>query len=126
MVSDTLQDDVETVDILPSIKSDHSAITLTLNGIDESKGGPSFWKFNSTLVNDNEYCQLFHENFKMWLEEFKEVIDKRVLWDLLKYKIRLFTIDYSKIKARSRRVNLTEVEGKLRRCKEKCDAEPSI
>ena len=33
---------------------------------------------------------------------------------------------YSKIKARSRRVNLIEVEGKLRRCKEKCDAEPSI
>ena len=115
LVSDTLQDDVETVDIIPSIKSDHSAITLALNGIDESKGGPSFWKFNSTLVNDNEYCQLLDENFKMWLEEFKEVIDKHVLWDLLKYKIRLFTIDYSKIKARSRRVNLIEVEGKLRR-----------
>ena len=62
----------------------------------------------------------------MWLKEFKEVIDKRVLWDLLKYKIRLFTIDYSKIKARSRRANLIKVEGKLRRCKEKCDAEPSI
>ena len=126
MVSDTLQEHVETVDIIPSTKSDHSAITLALNGIDESKGGPSFWKFNSTLVNDNEYCQLLDGNFKMWQEEFKEIINKRVVWDLLKYKIRLFTIDYSKIKARSRRANLIEVEGKLRRCKEKCDAEPSI
>ena len=107
MVSDTLQEDVETVDIIPSTKSDHSAITLALNGIDESKGGPSFWKFNSTLVNDNEYSQLLDENFKMWLEEFKEVIDKRVLCDLLKYKIGLFTIDYSKRKARSRRANLS-------------------
>ena len=53
LVSDTLQEHVETVDIIPSTKSDHSAITLALNGIDESKGGPSFWKFNSTLVNNN-------------------------------------------------------------------------
>ena len=126
LVIDTLQEDVETVDLIASTKSNHSAITLALNGIDESKGGPSFWKFNSTLVNDNEYCQLLDKNFKMWQEEFKEIIDKRVLWDLLKYKIRLFTIDYSKIKARSRRANLIKVEGKLRRCKEKCDAEPSI
>ena len=103
---DTLQEDVETVDLIASTKSNHSAITLALNGIDESKGGPSFWKFNSTLVNDNEYCQLLDKNFKMWQEEFKEIIDKRVLWDLLQYKIRLFTIDYSKIKTRSRRANL--------------------
>ena len=43
-----------------------------------------------------------------------------------KYKIRLFTINYSKIQDRSRRANLTEVEEKLRCCKEKCDAAPSI
>ena len=51
---DTLQEDVETVDLIASTKSNHSAITLALNGIDESKGGPSFWKFNSMLVNSNE------------------------------------------------------------------------
>ena len=84
LVSDTLQEDVESVEIIPSIKSDHSAITLALNGIDDSKGGPSFWKFNSTLVNDNEYCHLLDGNFKIWQEEYKEIIDKRVLWDLLK------------------------------------------
>ena len=74
----------------------------------------------------NNNSQLLDGNFKMWQEEFKEIINKRVVWDLLKYKIRLFTIDYSNIKARSRRANLIEVEEKLCRCKEKCDAEPSI
>ena len=49
--------------------------------------GPSFWKFNSTLVNDSNYRDLLDENIKNWLEEFKEVVDKRVLRDLLKYKI---------------------------------------
>ena len=64
-------------------------------------------------------------NLKNWLEEFKEVVDKRVLWDLLKYKIRQFTIDYSKSKARIRRAKLNEIEDKLRRCSEKCDSDPS-
>ena len=42
LVSDTLQEDVESVDIIPSTKSDPSAITLAFNGIDDCKGGPSF------------------------------------------------------------------------------------
>ena len=74
--------------------TDHSAIALSINGIDVSKRGPSFWKFSCSLVNDNNYCDLFDTNIKSWLEEFKDV-DKRVLWDLLKYKIRQLTINYS-------------------------------
>ena len=42
LVSDTLQEDVESVDLMPSTKSGPSAITLAFNGIDDSKGGPSF------------------------------------------------------------------------------------
>ena len=84
LVNDSLQDDIVSVDIIPSIKSDHSAITLSINGIDDSKRGPSFWKFNCSLVNDNNYCDLLDTNIKSWLEEFKDVVDKRVLWDLLK------------------------------------------
>ena len=42
LVNDSLQDDIVSVDIIPSIKSDHSAITLWINGIDDSKRGPSY------------------------------------------------------------------------------------
>ena len=86
--------------------TDHSAITyLSINGIDVSKRGPSFWKFSCSLVNDNNYCDLFDTNIKSWLEEFKDV-DKRVLWDLLKYKIRQLTINYSES------ICLSRVEGR--------------
>ena len=44
LISDGLQDDVVSVDIKPSIKSDHSAITLLINGVDDSERGPRFWK----------------------------------------------------------------------------------
>jgi len=64
-------------------------------------------------VNDNNYRDLLDTNIKSWLEEFKEVVDKRVLWDLLKYKIRQFTINYSKTKARNRRAKVNVLEEKL-------------
>ena len=50
---------------------------------------------------------------------------KRVLWDLLKYKIRQFTINYSKTKPRDRRAKVNELEEKLQNCTEKCDKDPS-
>ena len=39
----------------------------------------------------------------MWLEEFEMVTDKRVRWDLIKYKIRQVTIKYSNERACERR-----------------------
>ena len=60
-----------------------------------------------------------------WLEEFKEVQDKRVLWDLIKYKIRERTITYSKSKARERRAKLQKVEDKPKERTEKCDIDPN-
>ena len=55
-------------------------------------GDQAFWKFNSTLINDQEYCDLLRLEYKNWLEDFKEVSDKRVLWALIKYKIIQRTI----------------------------------
>ena len=73
-------------------------------------------------MNDSDYRFLLDENIKNWLKEFKEVVDKRVLWDLLKYKIRQFTIKYGKEKAHSRKAKVKE---KLQNCTKKCEDDPS-
>ena len=125
LVNDGLQDDIVSADIIPSIKSDHSAITLSINGVDDSGRGPSFWKFNCSFVNDNNYRDLLDTNIKSWLEEFKEVVDKRVLRDLLKYKIRQFPVNYRKTKARNRGAKVNELEEKLQNCTKKCDKDRS-
>ena len=119
-----LQEDVESVEIKSAIRSDHSAITLSVNGLEENERGPSFWKFNSTLINDQEYCTLLRLEYKNWLE-FKDVNDKRVLWDLVKYKIRQRTIIYSKAKARKKREKVKQLEETLSNCTIHCDNNPS-
>ena len=39
----------------------------------------------------------------MWLKEFDEVKDKRLSWDLIKYRIRQASIKYSSEKALKKR-----------------------
>ena len=44
------------------------------------------------------------------LEEFIDVTDKRVLWDLIKYRIRQFTMKYSKEIAFTRKQELLQTK----------------
>jgi len=106
LIEKSLQEDIEKVDIVPSIKSDHSSIILKINSLSEHQRGPSYWKFNTSLLEDTDYITLIKEKYEIWLEEFKEIRDKRVLWDLIKYRIRQITMNYTaKIKQHNENVS---------------------
>ena len=60
-----------------------------------------------------------------WREEFKEVTDRWVLWDIIKYRIRQVTIKYSKAKANARRQKLKVIEDLLRQCEQDYSVSPS-
>ena len=103
LISDSLHDMVGNVDIVSAIKTDHSAITLQLHKIEEGEKGPGFWKMNASMLNDAAYVQEVKEKILIWREEAKEISDKRVIWDWIKYNVRLFSIDYSKRCAKANR-----------------------
>ena len=121
LISSSIQEEVENVDITPAIRTDHSAIIMHINGIEETGRGPSFWKFNSSRLEDDEYITLITEKYNTWLEEGKDIQDPRVLWDFIKYKIRYESIAYSKQKARNRREKLLTFEKNIKECSAKCD-----
>ena len=100
-------------------------IVLHFNNIDRQKYGPSFWKFNASLLNDENFALLINQSVPLWLDEFKEVIDKRVLRDLIKYRIRQVTINYSKEKARQRRQQISNIENSRKALEEKCGDNPT-
>ena len=125
LISDCMQDFIENTDIIPSIKSDHSAITLQINSIEDKVRGPSHWMFNSSLLEDNTYIELISSSLEVWLKEFDDIHDKQLLWDLVKYRIRQTTISYSKRKAKVRRNKLVELESKLKESELLCTSHPS-
>ena len=63
--------------------------------------------------------------FRFGLPEFKDVNDKRVLWDLIKYRIRQVSMRYSKEKALLRKEKILAIETSLNFYQEKCSADPS-
>lgn len=113
IVSDSLQDEVEKVEISTAIKTDHSAIVLKINTLNEQPRGPSFWKFNNSLLENENYVDMITENIPVWYEEIEDVRDVRVKWDWLKYKIRYHTIKYGKQQARKRREKIRNLEKQL-------------
>ena len=66
---------------------DHSAIFLHFNSLGKPEHGPSFWKSNANLIDDDDFITLINDSVPMWLNEFDEVTaDKRLLWDLIKFQ----------------------------------------
>ena len=76
-------------------------------------------------MDDEDFVTLINESVPKWLDEFSSVIDKRLLWDLIKYRIRQVAMKYSKEKARQRRKKLSDIEASLRTCEERCNELPS-
>ena len=125
LISNDFQDDVHNTGIISAIKTDHAAIVLQISSVEKQPTGPSYWKFNSSLLEVPEYINLIKDNVPSWLAEFGDVSDKGLLWDLIKYKIRQVTMRFSKTKARERRSRLWEIENKLKDCREIFDAFPT-
>ena len=125
LISDLLQDDVVKVDIVTAIRTDHHAITLEIDSINDQQRGPSFWKFNNSLLDDDLFVERLRENFPKWIDEINFCDDSRIKWDWMKYKIRGESISYSKLKAKERRNRIQTIEDRLKMCEEKIAESPT-
>ena len=52
-----LQDCVKTMDVIPSVNTDHSAVYLQIRVLNENRRGRSYWKFNNSFLSDNFYIE---------------------------------------------------------------------
>ena len=69
---------------------------------------------NTSLLTDENFVQKMKEKLDQWKKEGEESSDVRVAWDWIKYNMRLFTINYSKEVAKTKR------EREKKSCKENC------
>ena len=54
LIGNHLQTEIINTDIIPGKATDHSAVTFTLDSQGVEMHGPSFWRFNSSLLTDFE------------------------------------------------------------------------
>ena len=118
--------DLKTTDIKPSIKSDHSIISLSFELHNSIQKGRGFWKFNSNLLKDPEYIRMIKDmvnNCKtMYGNNFT---NKALLWDFIKCELRGATISFSSYKAKERRKNEALLNNKLLQLEQNIDHAPN-
>ena len=91
------------MDILSGFKTDHSAIFKNLYSIHEIRGR-GFWKFNTSLLQDETYAELVRTCINENKTNFYNALDPNTFWDFLKCQLRSMTIHYSIKKARQGRI----------------------
>ena len=52
---------------MTAIRTDHHAITLEIDSLNDQQRGPSFWKFNNSLLDDAFFVERLRENFPKWM-----------------------------------------------------------
>lgn len=126
LVSEQITDYVEKADIVSFIGTDHSAILLKLKSFSGNSRGRGLWRMNTSILDEQPYVEGIIENKTNWLEEITDVQDARQQWEWLKYRIRQFSMEYSKIKAKKLKTTETDLEQKLNQLLNDQDQETDI
>ena len=113
LTSNNLIYDIHKTDILPSIKSDHSLLLLTLVVHETQQRGRGFWKFNCSLLRDKEYVDKINQFLENCSDDYKNVTDKSLVWDAIKCHIRGITIAHSKHTTKIKRQMLKDITQEL-------------
>ncbi len=85
--------------ILPDkVKTDHKPIEITISLSNNTQRGPGYWKFNCQLLYDDHYTEKIKTLIAEKKQEYELMEDKGLKWDIIKCKLRSFTITYEKKK----------------------------
>ena len=102
-VSNSLQESVTQIEIIPSALSDHSAVIMKLRPLVGDKRGSGYWKFNNPLINDKQFVSKMSSKIEEYFHEIMEIANPVIRWDFLNFKMRQFCMSYSKLKSRERK-----------------------
>ena len=109
LLAKNLTKSVKKTEIYPSIAPDHNAIYISLFWSCETPRGPGLWKFNNTLLKDEEYVEWVRQTYSNTLNYYRQVTNKSLLWELIKMEIRNATISYTKYKTKASRDREEEI-----------------
>jgi len=93
--------------------SDHSRIYLNIK-LSKAVRGPGFWKLNTSLLNDREYCDLIKNNIRDTVNN-NYGIEPMLLWETIKCMIRGASVKYSSQKKKKQKEHIIKLEEEINR-----------
>ncbi len=112
---------VNDVQIMPSIKTDHSMITLSIFLQKSPERGNGFWKINNSLLTDKKYIEIIENFLDNCREQYDTINNKALVWDMIKCSIRGLTIKYSINRSKERKQYANDLYAQLKQYESKLD-----
>lgn len=122
LISSHLLFAVQDTQIEPSIKTDHSMITLSLYLQKSPERGRGFWKINNSLLTDKNYIEIIENFIDNCSEQYHLVNNKALVWDSIKCSIRGLTIEYSVKRTKERNQYVDDLYTQLKHFESKLDS----
>ena len=123
LVNNYFQELVINTDIISSPWSDHSGITLEIKHLPLNEKGRGTWKFNNSFLEDQQFVSDLKRNIRKWKRDYQGINDKRVIWELFKFEIRHFCIEFGKQKCKKQKDNVARLNDKLKRLETNLNSE---
>jgi hypothetical protein len=100
--------DLNTVEIKPGYRSDHSLIDISFSGHINKDRGPSYWRFNASLLRKIDYIEYMNTKIDELMVKHANITDPGLLWETMKMEIRSSTICFSKKDSIKKREHIKE------------------
>ena len=93
--------------------SDHRAVILELE-FSSFNFGPGLFKLNTSLLLDKNYCKLINDEILSTVNEYNG-LNPQLVWEMVKVNVREVSQQYSRYKARERKMLNNNYESELKK-----------
>ena len=111
LVSSGLDQKIEYIQYLSSIKTDHRAIYMVVN-IQGVERGTGFWKFNTSLLKNQNFLNNIEQELTKTLE-LTDQHDPCMRWEKLKQRIKKAAINFSKKQSSEDKLIIAQLSEKV-------------
>ena len=113
LISDCLQEAVQTIEIIPSVQSDHSALKLNFCTVQNEARGRGYWLFKNSLIQGKEFVEAMKNAIPIFLESASSFDDPMMKWEFVKHKCRDLSRKNLIEKSRERKSRRVELGNRL-------------
>ena len=84
------------------ISADHTPALFSLSKEKGCLRGKRIWKFNTSLTKGQDYITEIKKMIRSFRTANTSLSNRQLKWELLKYEVRKFTINYTKTATKSK------------------------
>ena len=101
---------IQKIEVIPGFRLNHSFVKMVVC-LEYVENGPTYWKFNTSLLRDSDYIEKINNLLDIELEQDFDLYKNK--WELIKLAVRGTTVQYASRKQKSNCNKIEVLQRKL-------------